>query len=244
MANLPSMFTQLYSSMANLPSTFQSLFASVANLPSTFMQMFSSLGGLLGAGGGGIASSIAQLSAAVVTLTPAILANTIAHVAAMGAWIANTAATILNTAIMAVQAVGAAIGLSEGGVVPGYANGGVVYAARGVFAPRGTDTVPAMLTPGEAVLPKALTDHLLSAAANPPTAARMNYTPNVAPDNARGPRGFGSEDNGARPALHIEHHTHINALDSASFTDRIDEHKAHIAGAVWDAINRLGVGRY
>ena len=33
-----------------------------------------------------------------------------------------------------------------------YAGGGVVYASRGYFAPRGSDTVPAMLTPGERVL--------------------------------------------------------------------------------------------
>ena len=40
---------------------------------------------------------------------------------------------------------------SQGGMVPGYAQGGVVYAAGG-FAARGTDTIPAMLTPGEGVL--------------------------------------------------------------------------------------------
>lgn len=39
----------------------------------------------------------------------------------------------------------------KGGVVPGYANGGLVYANAG-FTPKGTDTVPAMLTPGERVL--------------------------------------------------------------------------------------------
>jgi len=32
------------------------------------------------------------------------------------------------------------------------ATGGVVYANRGIFVPRGTDTVPAMLTPGEFVV--------------------------------------------------------------------------------------------
>jgi hypothetical protein len=32
------------------------------------------------------------------------------------------------------------------------ANGGIVYANRGMFVPRGTDTVPAMLTPGEFVV--------------------------------------------------------------------------------------------
>ena len=34
----------------------------------------------------------------------------------------------------------------------GFARGGVVYANRGMFVPRGTDTVPAMLTPGEFVV--------------------------------------------------------------------------------------------
>jgi len=34
----------------------------------------------------------------------------------------------------------------------GYASGGTVYANNGMFVPRGTDTVPAMLTPGEFVV--------------------------------------------------------------------------------------------
>ena len=37
----------------------------------------------------------------------------------------------------------------------GMARGGVVYANRGIFVPRGTDTVPAMLTPGEFVVNRA-----------------------------------------------------------------------------------------
>lgn len=41
---------------------------------------------------------------------------------------------------------------SGGGVVPGYRTGGTVYAAGGWPAARGTDTVPAMLTPGERIL--------------------------------------------------------------------------------------------
>jgi hypothetical protein len=39
-----------------------------------------------------------------------------------------------------------------GAGIAGMANGGVVYANRGIFVPRGTDTVPAMLTPGEFVV--------------------------------------------------------------------------------------------
>jgi hypothetical protein len=36
--------------------------------------------------------------------------------------------------------------------VAGMKRGGIVYASRGIFVPRGTDTVPAMLTPGEFVV--------------------------------------------------------------------------------------------
>ena len=39
--------------------------------------------------------------------------------------------------------------------VAGLARGGMVYASRGMFVPRGTDTVPAMLTPGEFVVNRA-----------------------------------------------------------------------------------------
>jgi TP901 family phage tail tape measure protein len=44
--------------------------------------------------------------------------------------------------------------LDTGGAPPaaGMYRGGVVYANRGIFVPRGTDTVPAMLTPGEFVV--------------------------------------------------------------------------------------------
>jgi hypothetical protein len=37
----------------------------------------------------------------------------------------------------------------------GKARGGLIYANRGIFVPRGTDTVPAMLTPGEFVVNRA-----------------------------------------------------------------------------------------
>jgi hypothetical protein len=38
------------------------------------------------------------------------------------------------------------------GLAPRKARGGLIYANRGIFVPRGTDTVPAMLTPGEFVV--------------------------------------------------------------------------------------------
>jgi hypothetical protein len=75
---------------------------------------------------------------------------------------------------------GGVVGLSGGGVASQseslgkggafYGSGGVTYAAAGIFKPRGTDTVPAMLTPGEIVLTRsqshdALTGKIVIAAA-------------------------------------------------------------------------------
>ena len=44
---------------------------------------------------------------------------------------------------------------AEASRVQGRARGGLIYASRGMFVPRGTDTVPAMLTPGEFVVNRA-----------------------------------------------------------------------------------------
>lgn len=53
----------------------------------------------------------------------------------------------------AIESVGKALGFSRGGIVP-------MYAADGAFVPRGTDTVPAMLTPGEMVIPRDMVGEL------------------------------------------------------------------------------------
>jgi hypothetical protein len=42
----------------------------------------------------------------------------------------------------------------------GFSKGGMVYAADGFFSPKGTDTVPAMLTPGELVVPRDMVSEL------------------------------------------------------------------------------------
>ncbi len=65
--------------------------------------------------------------------------------------------TTMNTLIgKLAQGAGAAGGAAVGGLVPvqGFANGG------NVFKPRGTDTVPAMLTPGEFVVRKSAVDKI------------------------------------------------------------------------------------
>jgi hypothetical protein len=51
------------------------------------------------------------------------------------------------------NAVSSALGFSQGGIVP-------MYAADGAMVPRGTDTVPAMLTPGELVIPRDMVGEL------------------------------------------------------------------------------------
>lgn len=49
--------------------------------------------------------------------------------------------------------IGKALGFAQGGIVP-------LYAASGAFVPKGTDTVPAMLTPGELVVPRDMVGEL------------------------------------------------------------------------------------
>jgi hypothetical protein len=51
------------------------------------------------------------------------------------------------------ERAGKALGFAEGGIVP-------MYAADGAMVPRGTDTVPAMLTPGEMVIPRDMVGEL------------------------------------------------------------------------------------
>tara|TARA_Y100001938_G_scaffold116092_1_gene159860 strand:- start:53383 stop:60459 length:7077 start_codon:yes stop_codon:yes gene_type:complete len=58
----------------------------------------------------------------------------------------------VNTATINVQNAEGGEGGGEGGDAQNLARGGVVYANRGMFIPKGTDTVPAMLTPGEFVV--------------------------------------------------------------------------------------------
>lgn len=137
-------------------------------------KMLSGLGSIMS----GLASSITGLMGALFANTGASSANTAVSVfsqlavAGATAWnpsssgmsSGTTAAATGNTAaIPSVRPSGMKYSASlwEGGATP-FAKGGIVkpiYAANG-FVPKGTDTVPAMLTPGEMVLPKPMTDWL------------------------------------------------------------------------------------
>ena len=78
------------------------------------------------------------------------------ELAAAGQEMANFAQMQVQSAEINVQNAKIAatpINPNEPVVTPGgFARGGVVYASNGMFVPRGTDTVPAMLTPGEFVV--------------------------------------------------------------------------------------------
>ncbi len=62
----------------------------------------------------------------------------------------TTKQAIINAQKVELSQVGS--DRANAGRVRGLAGGGTVYASQGMFIPRGTDTVPAMLTPGEFVV--------------------------------------------------------------------------------------------
>ena len=66
----------------------------------------------------------------------------------------NTQRIVINGAV-SIMNKGAPANALPTDVLSGMARGGMVYASRGMFIPRGTDTVPAMLTPGEFVVNRA-----------------------------------------------------------------------------------------
>jgi hypothetical protein len=69
----------------------------------------------------------------------------------------------------AVSNVGQSLGFAKGGIVP-------KYAANGMFVPKGTDTVPAMLTAGELVVPRDTTSELQRFLANQNSGGTNNET--------------------------------------------------------------------
>ena len=77
---------------------------------------------------------------------------------AAGAGAAEMAEMAVDAKLVVIKTQGLKMGDAANVPQPqvgGMASGGVVYANRGIFVPRGTDTVPAMLTPGEFVVNRA-----------------------------------------------------------------------------------------
>lgn len=78
-------------------------------------------------------------------------------------WIIDKLRKMQNLAISAINLL-PFVDIPKAGAASWMSNGGIVkplYAADGAFVPRGTDTVPAMLTPGEIVLNKAQQKNLV-----------------------------------------------------------------------------------
>jgi hypothetical protein len=69
----------------------------------------------------------------------------------------------------AISNAGKSLGFAKGGIVP-------KYAANGMFVPKGTDTVPAMLTAGELVVPRDTTSELQRFLANQNSGGTNNET--------------------------------------------------------------------
>lgn len=67
--------------------------------------------------------------------------------------VAGSAARSISSAFQnAIGSAGSFLGFSSGGIVPYFADGGIVQRFASGGLARGTDTVPAMLTPGEVIL--------------------------------------------------------------------------------------------
>lgn len=87
--------------------------------------------------------------------------------------VSNFASSAASTAANALQSV-SPLNFASGGIVPQYrAGGGLID-----WSPRGTDTVPAMLTPGELVLNRAQQRGLAGQLAAPATNITINVTGN------------------------------------------------------------------
>jgi hypothetical protein len=135
----------------------------IANFTATFGEFFSGLGNVLNV-------LITQFPTAIIQGVAEIVVD-----------ILQSIGTFLDPLIGALDSLRAAIEkssslggkgggqglLAEGAAratsffeSKGFSRGGMVYAAGGAFVPRGTDTVPAMLTPGELVVPRDMVGEL------------------------------------------------------------------------------------
>ena len=106
-----------------------------------------------------------------------------ARTAAADAW--RDAGNPILGAVMAAATFAEVMALADGGIVPGVGLG---------------DTVPAMLTPGEAVLPKRMTEDLQHAAK------------------------FGGDNGGGDVHVHYHHTSHIQAFDSTGVDKVLQQH--------------------
>lgn len=138
---LSAAFNEFFAGLSNAFGTWvSSLGSALYNFISDFpMALIQGVAGAVSS----IFSGLSPLINALETLRRAVeSAGSIAGKGGGKGWIAEAAGR-----------VGSALGFAKGGVVP-------LYAADGAFVSRGTDTVPAMLTPGELVVPRDMVSEL------------------------------------------------------------------------------------
>lgn len=110
-------------------------------------------------------------------------------------------ANLVMAPALGAMAFASVMAFEEGGIVPGVGIG---------------DTVPARLTPGEAIIPKQLTEQLTNAAK------------------------FGRMDNsGGDVHVHVTHHSTIHALDSDGMEHVLTKHAGAIAKHVNNHVRRM-----
>ena len=144
----------------------------------------------------------------------------------------------VNTANMQIQQAQIQVAnMAQGGAqMPGFARGGVVYASNGMFVPRGTDTVPAMLTPGEFVVNRAAVNRgnnlqILQAMNNGGANTSANSSPAAMSNGGVVYREVGGPINGGMNMANIanalltfnsEFSKNLDRLSNISFTVKLD----------------------
>jgi hypothetical protein len=126
-----------------------------------------------------------------------------AEAAAAAAWHAMSNIPVVGPALGAVAAAATfagAMAFEQGGIVPGYGN---------------MDTVPAMLIPGETVIPKGLSESLMSAA-----------------------RG-GSSQPGHTYHVHVRPTYHVNTIDGDGMQDVLEKHSDQLTRHVQNTLRKM-----
>lgn len=193
---LQARMDKLKSFMQRYEQEFAQGFAQVIMGHQSFTQMISRLGDQ-------VVSTMLQTaiqSAMAMDFGKDRQAAAAARDAFLAGWKFPFPANIAMAPALAASAFATAIAFETGGLVPGVGN---------------TDSVPAMLTPGESVLPKQLTERL-------ETAAR-------------------SDDGGNKPSPHFHAHysPQIHAIDGASVKGMLDKHAGEFHKAFENHVRKM-----
>lgn len=133
------------------------------NIVSFFAQLPGRVGNELGILGNLISTSFNNLLNSAFNFGQGLINNIVAGIKSVANFVGDTITNLFKGIQVGIgistqnKSEGGVIGFAEGGLVPQMAN-----LLSGIFKTSGTDTVPAMLTPGELVIPRDLTSQLFS----------------------------------------------------------------------------------